>query len=71
MILYIYLSNDLIGLSIPKQPVSNNNYIVESRIMIYNNQLIRLYICKDTYIYMTYIITHLFKYQIKYSKYIK
>ena len=47
MILYIYklyLFNDLIGISIPKQPVSNNNYIVESRITIYNNQLIILYI---------------------------
>ena len=40
----LYLFNDLIALSIPKQPVSNNNYIVEIRIMIYNNQLIILYI---------------------------
>jgi len=50
----LYLFNDLIGLSIPKQQVSNNNYIVVSRTTIYNNQLIILYIYK-VYIKLIYM----------------
>ena len=67
MILYIYklyLFNDRIGLSIPKQPVSNNNYIVESRIMIYHYKLIRL---NTENLYKTYINVKIYIYIIIYE----
>ena len=60
----LYLPSDLIGLSIPKQPVSHNNYIVVSRIMIYNNQLISLY---SESVYKTYIYVKIHIYIIIYA----
>ena len=60
----MYLSSDLMSLSIPKQPVSNNNYNVESRIMIYHYKLIRL---NTENLYKTYINVKIYIYIIIYE----